>query len=89
MNYLSNDKFKLFYQPIIDVRNNNAIGYEALLRLDNGEKILTQYYFLNEIEKLDIMYNITLWAIDKSLCDYNKLKLINNCKDNFYGVSIK
>lgn len=87
MNYLSNDKFKLFYQPIIDVRNNNAIGYEALLRLDNGEKILTPYYFLNEIEKLDIMYNITLWAIDKSLCDYNKLKLINNCKDNFY-VSI-
>lgn len=75
LNYLHNDKFKLFYQPIINLKNDSIMGYEALLRLDDGEKILTPYHFLSEIEKLDIMYDITLWAIDKSLQDYHRLNL--------------
>lgn len=85
--YLNNDKFKLFYQPIINLKNNNIIGFESLLRLEDNGKILTPYYFLSKIEKLDIMYDITLWTIEKSLQNYHKLKFKINSNSKFY-VSI-
>lgn len=84
LSYIDSNKFKLYYQPIVDMTNKRIIGYEALLRLDNGERILTPYHFLKDMEKLDVMYDITLWIIKKALFDYNKLKNMRSEGSNFY-----
>ena len=93
MNKLANDEFLLYYQPIIDPERNKMIACEALLRLKEGERILTPFHFLTMIEELDMMEEITLWVLRQVIKDYKEIKINNfNLDEEFYismNVSFK
>ncbi|WP_278683160.1 EAL domain-containing protein, partial [Paraclostridium bifermentans] len=47
---LKKNKYFLYYQPIINPKKNEIIGFEGLLRLRKDNKILTPYFFIKDIE---------------------------------------
>ncbi|MDO7204402.1 EAL domain-containing protein [Paraclostridium bifermentans] len=58
---LRNNKYVMYYQPIINPKTNNIVGLESLLRMKTEEGILTPNYFLEDIEKA-IWYLIYLYG---------------------------
>ncbi|MEF2889092.1 MAG: EAL domain-containing protein [Turicibacter sanguinis] len=88
MNKLENDEFLLYYQPIIDPDQNKIMACEALLRLKEGERILTPFHFLTIIEELDMIEEITLWVLRQVIKDYKGIKINNFNLDEEFYISI-
>ena len=64
---MNKDKYLLQYQPIYNPRNKEIIGFEGLLRLlDEENKLVPPYKFIPEIEKNDMLFDISLWILKKS-----------------------
>jgi len=65
---LGNDQLQLWGQPIYDLKNNDLIAYELLLRLvDNQGTVYSPYYFLNIAESYGMMGDINRYVLDKTL----------------------
>ncbi|WP_300349042.1 EAL domain-containing protein [Clostridium sp.] len=92
-NYMKNDKYLLYYQPIVDPKRNMVKGFETLLRLKKDGKILSPYSFINEIEKNNMSLDLALWILRKVFLGYDKIKDYKSVKGiNFYislNVSFK
>lgn len=74
LNNINNERFSLFYQPIIDPKSNEIKGFEALLRLKEKGEILSPDYFLHELEESNMMSEVSLWIVEKVIGDYKKIK---------------
>jgi len=61
---LKNDKFTLFYQPIYN-RNREIVKYESLVRLKDGDKYLSPYFFLDHSKQSRDYFKISKVVIDK------------------------
>lgn len=84
---LKNDKYFLYYQPIVDPKKNIIIGFEGLLRLYKDEKVLTPYFFIKDIENNDMLFETSLHILKLAIRDYDIIKKYNNIKiknDKFY-----
>ncbi len=61
---LSNNEFRLYYQPQIDLTTGRIIGAEALLRWDRGpDGILTPGAFLYRAEENGLILPISEWVL--------------------------
>jgi PAS domain S-box-containing protein len=61
---IQQNQFQLFYQPIIDLRNKNVSGFEALVRWQHPEKGLTSpYQFLEVAENVGLIVAIGNWVL--------------------------
>jgi|GEM_PF-1318218 cyclic diguanylate phosphodiesterase (EAL) domain protein len=93
LNDLEQNKFLLYYQPIINPNTNRIVGCETLLRYQSGVKIQTPYFFLKQIEESNMMYEVTMWVLRKAIEDYDTITSSNdNLENNFYlsiNVSFK
>ncbi|MCU7196517.1 EAL domain-containing protein [Turicibacter sanguinis] len=85
---LKNNQFIVYYQPIINPYNKKVVACEALLRFNDGERILTPYYFLNRIEEIGMMEEVTLWLLRKVMDDYQFIKNNQLKLDNEFYVSL-
>lgn len=71
---LVNNEFLLYYQPKIDIRTNETIGFEALIRWNHPiHGILTPGSFIPEIEFHPLGINIGEWVIDTALSELETL----------------
>lgn len=65
---LENDEFALYYQPKIDLRNNQVVGFEALIRWHHPTKgIVGPADFLPEVEHNVLAIEIGKWVINTAL----------------------
>lgn len=87
LNDLNKGNFILYYQPIVDPKKNLIVGFEALLRLRRNGQILTPYYFLNDIEKSNLMSEVSLSSFKKVISDYKVISNYNNLKNKKIYVS--
>jgi len=62
---LKNDKFTLFYQPIYN-RNREIIKYESLVRLQDEDKYLSPYFFLQHSKQSKDYFKISKVVIHKA-----------------------
>lgn len=85
---LRNDKYVMYYQPIINPKTNNIVGLESLLRMKSEKGILTPNYFLEDIEKSNMVFDISIWIIKKVLEDYDKIKTYEICKNSKFYISV-
>ena len=85
-NRLLNDRYLLYYQPIYDPLNREIAGFEALLRLkDKNNQLISPAKFIPEIEKNNMLFDITLWIMKKVIADYHEIRTYNCISnDNFY-----
>jgi diguanylate cyclase (GGDEF)-like protein/PAS domain S-box-containing protein len=63
-----NDEFVLYYQPKINMRTNQIVGLEALIRWDHPQKgILPPAAFLPVIEQNTLLIELGEWVIKAAL----------------------
>ena len=71
---ITGDQFRLYYQPIIDLRDPAYFACEALLRWKHPQRgLLSPDEFLGRIEDRALMYDLTLWVIRKALAFQKQL----------------
>lgn len=85
---LKNDKYFLYYQPIVDPKKNIIIGFEGLLRLYKGEKVLTPYFFIKDIENNDMLFETSLHILKLAIRDYDIIKKYNNIRNDKFYISL-
>lgn len=69
---LQNDEMIVYYQPIVDI-NKNINKYEALIRMKDGDKVLTPYFFLDIAKKTRHYDAITKIVIQKTFEQFHAL----------------
>ena len=72
-NALEDDNIIVYYQPIVDLEGN-INKYEALVRMRDGNEILSPYFFLDISKRTKHYSNITRVVIEKT---FDKFKNIN------------
>lgn len=67
---LSEDLFKMVFQPVVDVSNGKVSHYETLLRMigDDGE-LLSPIKFIPVAERMGLIHHIDLWVVSHAI-DY-------------------
>lgn len=85
---LNNNNFLLYYQPIVNARNSQVVGFEALSRLKYNDKILSPYYFIKEVEDNNMMLELSLWNLKKVILDYEIIKDYDVVKNNNFYISL-
>ncbi len=65
---LANNKFKLVFQPVLDIRNRQANHYESLIRMigDDG-KLITPNNFIPVAEHMGLIHDIDLWVVSQAI----------------------
>jgi EAL domain-containing protein (putative c-di-GMP-specific phosphodiesterase class I) len=65
-----NKAFTLFYQPKISLSQQNFIGLEALIRMNNGDQYVSPTAFLPVAEDVGLMHSISIWVLNEA-CQQN------------------
>ena len=69
--------------------NKNIVGFEGLLRLkDKNQNLISPAKFIPEIEKNNMLFDVTLWIIRKVVLDYNEIKNYNCMKKRKFYISL-
>ncbi len=65
---LANNKFKLVFQPVLDIKNKQANHYESLIRMvgDDG-KLITPINFIPVAEHMGLIHDIDLWVVNQAI----------------------
>ena len=72
---LQNNKFLLYYQPVLDGKTKQLTGVEALIRWDNDGEIIEPDNFIPVAEKTLLILDIGRWVITEAIkqaCEWNK-----------------
>ena len=77
---LANDDILVYFQPIFD-NNELIVKYEALVRMRDGDKILTPYHFLNISQSTKYYHYITKYVILKSFDTFKN-------KDECFSINL-
>ncbi len=73
-NAIIEDRFIVFFQPIIDNKTGKIIKYEALIRIkDNSDKIISPFFFLEIAKKAKLYSKLTKIVIDKTFETFENL----------------
>ncbi len=62
-------EFELYYQPLIDLRDGDVTGFEALIRWNRpGEGLVAPYRFIPVAEDSALICDIGRWALSEAAC---------------------
>ena len=65
---LSDNRFQLFFQPIVDIHNGNISHYESLLRMvGEGGEIIPPGAFIGIAERFGLIREIDHWVVSNAL----------------------
>jgi len=65
---LANNKFKLVFQPVLDLKNKTVTHYETLIRMiGNDGKLLEPSNFIPVAEKMGLIHDIDLWVVNRAI----------------------
>ncbi len=82
---MANDKYLIYYQPILNPHTNKIIGFEGLLRLlVDDNKVLSPYHFIKEIEDNDMLFEVSLWILQRIIKAYPLISNHINNENNLY-----
>jgi diguanylate cyclase (GGDEF)-like protein len=66
---------KVYYQPVVDTRNEKTAGFEALARWDDPIKgFLTPDVFIGPLEETHLTYKLDLFVLDQVCYDLKKMQ---------------
>ena len=82
--HLNKNEYKLFYQPIINPKKDEIIGFEALLRLKINDTIVMPSKIIKEIEDSKMMKEVSIWILNRLIDDYEYIRKINSNISKFY-----
>ena len=69
---VANEEFCLYYQPILDLKKDQIVGCEALVRWEHPSgKILAPAHFINDAERSGLIVDLGYW-IAKEACKFQR-----------------
>ena len=72
---LENDEFKIYYQPRVNVKTQQIVSVEALLRWDNPENgIQLPIEFIPIIEETGLIHDVGEWILETACNDIQSLQ---------------
>ena len=72
---LKENQFRLYYQPIISLKDYSVSSVEALLRWKHPEQgLLLPCSFIDKVEKSKLVRPVTAWVINQALSDAHSWK---------------
>ncbi len=81
---IKNYGFKAYYQPIVD-KNGSIIKYEALVRMEEKDEVISPYFFLEFAKKSKYYQYITKTMVFQALERFessDKMVSVNICADD-------
>lgn len=86
---LMKDRYVLYYQPIYNPLKKEIVGFEALLRLkDKNNNLISPAKFIPEIEKNNMLFDVTIWIMKKVMIDYQDIIKNNNPNNHPLYISL-
>lgn len=72
---LDQEQLVLYYQPKLNVKSNQVVGMEALVRWIHPTRgLIPPDEFIPLAEESGLINQLTLWAIDRAIVDMNSIK---------------
>ena len=88
-NSIKNNDFELYYQPKIDLKNDQVEAYEALIRWNHpNEGFIPPAQFIPKVERSSLIEPLTDWVIEQSLKDIVEYGEIAKNKDLHVAINI-
>jgi diguanylate cyclase (GGDEF)-like protein/PAS domain S-box-containing protein len=78
---LREDLFTYYFQPYYSIKEDKIVGFEALLRIIDNDKVLTPYYFIDYAEESGIIKDIEEHM-------YKKLPEIYKQLNSYFSVNL-
>lgn len=67
-NALKEDRLQLYFQPVVDLRNNSILHYEVLLRMRDGDgNLVLPGAFLDTAERFGLIREIDTWVVRRTM----------------------
>lgn len=86
---LKEDKYLVYYQPIYNPIKKAITGFEGLLRLkDKDNNLISPAKFIPEIEKNNMLFDVTLWIMGKVVHDYKEISTYDLVRSKNFYISI-
>lgn len=70
---LKNNEFIPFYQPVVDSRTKQVVGYEALIRWRRGGELIPPGMFIDYAERQGLIIPMTTQLVSQIVADLHKL----------------
>lgn len=64
---IDRDELRLFYQPIVELKNGRLTGFEALVRWQRGSELVPAYDIIPVAEETGFILPIGEWVVRKAL----------------------
>lgn len=65
---IANDKFKLVFQPVLDIKQNHVSHYESLIRMVGSDgRLITPNHFIPVAENMGLIHDIDLWVVSHAI----------------------
>lgn len=86
---IQHKEFQLYYHPMIDLKNNDIYGVEALIRWNHPEHgLLSPFKFLGIMEQSGDINWIGLWGLETCIKTYQELKQEFPKKDIKFSINL-
>ncbi|WP_438637224.1 EAL domain-containing protein, partial [Paraclostridium dentum] len=82
--YIKENNYFLNYQPIVNPKENKIMGFEALIRLELKNKLIMPNIIIEEINKCDMMEEVSVWILKRIVEDFKSLQNVENINGKFY-----
>jgi EAL domain-containing protein (putative c-di-GMP-specific phosphodiesterase class I) len=74
---LIQNEFRVYYQPIVELKENKIRGFEALLRWQRSDKIINPSEFIPLSEETGIIVPLEAWLLEEALKQLKAWQRIN------------
>ena len=68
------DEFVNYLQPIVQAKTHKIVGVEVLLRWKKENSIVSPAYFIETLENMDLIFDVTFWQIESILSKVQAIK---------------
>lgn len=86
---MGNSNYLLQYQPIYNPKNGRVVGFEGLLRLlGEDKKLISPCKFIPEIEDNNMLFEVSLWILERAIKEYDQIKYYDCVKDTDFYISV-
>ena len=85
---IDSDKLRVHYQPIVELASGHAVGFEALIRLDDADQPMSPRELIMAAEDIGLITTIGDWVLGRALADAVKLNPPGTARPRYVSVNV-